>query len=251
MLKLGDQSITRLYLGDQKIEKAYLGETLVFGGGEASPSRLPEGYTEVEHVKIVPTSDKIRNVATGLKINPKDAAIIQIDFQVDVSISASLSSGNYYAIFGLREYAGATPKNYYEGTYISGSKMIVNGHNGVLGLSFAYTDYENRHLVEIDKRNRSAKIDGVPCAVTAGTSTNFLFRSHGIGYDMLYGSNGGTANYNTPMTIWGIKTFDDTGMPINDYISAMQISTGKAGFYDLVADSFIAGTDIVTAGPAV
>ncbi len=49
MLKIGAQDITGLYVGETKIEKAYLGEELVFSA-EKKPSRLPEGYTEVEYI---------------------------------------------------------------------------------------------------------------------------------------------------------------------------------------------------------
>lgn len=51
MIKLGTQNISALRLGGQEIKKAYLGETLVLGA-EKKPSRLPEGYTEVEYVHV-------------------------------------------------------------------------------------------------------------------------------------------------------------------------------------------------------
>lgn len=50
MLKIGAQNITGLYIGETKIEKAYVGEDLVFSTAK-KPSRLPEGYTEVEYIQ--------------------------------------------------------------------------------------------------------------------------------------------------------------------------------------------------------
>lgn len=50
MIMLGGQKIAAMYAGAQKIAKAYAGENKLFGE-DAVPSRLPEGYTEVEYIE--------------------------------------------------------------------------------------------------------------------------------------------------------------------------------------------------------
>lgn len=60
MLKIGAQDITGMYVGGKKIKKAYLGEDLVFGG--KNPSRLPDGYTELEYV----STDNYTVIPTGI-----------------------------------------------------------------------------------------------------------------------------------------------------------------------------------------
>ena len=50
MLKTGVRQIAGLYAGETKITKAYWGEDLIFG--VEKPSRLPEGYTELEYVEF-------------------------------------------------------------------------------------------------------------------------------------------------------------------------------------------------------
>lgn len=58
MLKIGLQDVTGLYVGETKIEKAYLGGDLVFSAAK-KPSRLPEGYTEVEYIQNADASSYI------------------------------------------------------------------------------------------------------------------------------------------------------------------------------------------------
>ena len=74
MLKLRTQDISALYLGETKIKRAYLGETLVFEGSK--PSRLPEGYTEVEYIE----SSGTQYIDTGVK--PSDSLIFYVDFYI-------------------------------------------------------------------------------------------------------------------------------------------------------------------------
>lgn len=74
MLKLGTQDISALYLGETKIKRAYLGESLVFEGSK--PSRLPEGYTEVEYIE----SSGTQYIDTGVK--PSDSLIFYVDFYI-------------------------------------------------------------------------------------------------------------------------------------------------------------------------
>ena len=89
MIKLGTQNISALRLGGQEIKKAYLGETLVLGV-ETKPSRLPEGYTEVEYIQ----SDG----ASWFDLGVKPSKTMTIEMDVEPLVDGAASPTKYFVI---------------------------------------------------------------------------------------------------------------------------------------------------------
>lgn len=61
MLKFGADGVKKMYAGEVPIKTAYAGAALVFDGG--TPSRLPEGYTEVEYIEC---TDNKFSISAGI-----------------------------------------------------------------------------------------------------------------------------------------------------------------------------------------
>lgn len=93
MIKLGSNSIGKIYLGSNSIGKAYLGSNLVFQKG-SGPS--PSGPTLVDYIE----TDGTAYIDTGIKGNAPMSAKVSVT-------PVAPASGNIY-IFGCRKDAGDT-----------------------------------------------------------------------------------------------------------------------------------------------
>lgn len=156
MLKTGVQQIAGLYAGETKITKAYLGEDLIFG--VEKPSRLPEGYTELEYVEFNGnqyiqtniTANKNTNISCRAAPADRGASIkayvifssyavvystyytFSVQFNIQTSVSSKADS--FYGVIGTSP-SGAVTKirniyapNPYDIEFDTASKTItVNG----------------------------------------------------------------------------------------------------------------------------
>ncbi len=235
MLKLGEQEIKGLYLGEQKIQKAYLGDKLVFGA-EKKPSRLPEGYTEVEYIQS----------SGGACINTNISPYSFYIMDMDVEILETTSTYSRYVFYAY--YQKTSTSKYFCHLYVKTS-------GGFVGLLGNYSSAPN-YTVSSDSTPRKTKI-------SINRSTKQFF----VGSDKYTYTNGtmvsavpGIKLLNSSLTsatsgldakLYSVKA-DKNGTPVADLVPCINPS-GAVGLYDLVGAKFYgnAGTGKLTAGPAV
>ena len=133
MLKLGTQDISALYLGETKIKRAYLGETPVFEGSK--PSRLPEGYTEVEYIE----SSGTQYINTGVK--PSTSLTFSIDFYISSLTSDTICFfGNYAKIpsnyIQYRAFINKTLWIAYNKQFFGFENPITVGHHTITLIAY-------------------------------------------------------------------------------------------------------------------
>lgn len=144
MLKIGAKNITGLYVGEEKITKAYLGADLVFSAKK--PSRLPEGYAELEYIQnadytsyISPgktlhfgsdfvftfSATEIHTSRDQTYIHAADNFFLQIKY-LDKSISWAIKSGSTWSYATIYQNTQANAKITVSYTYADGA-VDVNG----------------------------------------------------------------------------------------------------------------------------
>lgn len=241
MIKLGTQNISALRLGGQEIKKAYLGETLVLGA-EKKPSRLPEGYTEVEYVQ----SDG----ASWFDLGVKPSSNTEIDMVVETLEAGVSTSTKYFVISYLQQGSGTSVVRYYFD--ISWS---VNGAGGRLG-GYAGTtrtpavavnnNAPRKMSLNIFAKGKTFSEDGH--SVSAGTNNTFPATTM-PNIKILGNStkNGLKAN------LYAFDRFDGSSLTLQNKLIPCISPSGAVGLYDLVGAKFYgnAGTGTLTAGPAV
>lgn len=220
MIKLGAQEIKELYLGGVKVERAYLGETVVFTADK--PSRLPDGYTEVEYISF----------AKGGSINS--------------GLYPYFSSGRYVfdAEFGafsaISRFLGSDSN-----TTVSPSKHFSVRSQGVTQIMYMYNygtgTYANvgttkgRLLIDWDFPNGELHFGGTTISTTpiSGTTSKPVY-------------------FEVPAT--GGKMYSAqiyaSGAIKRDFVPCINPS-GVVGMYDTVNSKFYTPTQTAAAGPAV
>lgn len=238
MVKLGTQEIKGLYLGGQKIQKAHLGGSLVLGT-EKKPSRLPEGYTEVEYVQ----SDG----ASWFDLGVKPSKTMTIEMDVEPLVAGAASPTKHFAISYLRQGSGTSTVNYYFD--------MDWGANGAMGRMGGYTGTKSAVSVVNDNSPRRMYL-----------SLNSINKSFGEGSRFVSAGENNTFSASMPnikilgnSTANGLKAklytltrFDGNSTLRNNLVPCINPS-GVVGLYDLVGAKFYgnAGTGTLTAGPAV
>ncbi len=268
MIKLGDQKITTMYAGAQKIAKAYVGEAKLFGE-DVSPSRLPEGYTEVEYISN-PNGAYIQdfNYANGKKLfnnpflNLKGELVVKLP-----SVSKeSYLFGNYY---WRKTYTNELNPR------MSGStnQLTINKDNtiqiqpsGGLYSNYKLTYTPNtiatiiydipKLLFSVD--GNQAEMKATSTAIKTSSYSFCIFARRYL-YCQTTSSSctpTGTADGMVDMTLYSFKiyasTAESTGDLVADYVPCIN-QEGKAGLYDIVNQAFHGSKNEneFTPGPAV
>ncbi len=238
MLKLGTQNIPALYLGNQEIKRAYLGERLVFEGGK--PSRLPEGYTEVEYVHTVAAA----KFDTGFTVNSLSDCI-----KMDISPAAQTSTSAYYicdAISGSYNLYALYYK--YSSSSTNQSMQIKANAASSAAFTFSRANFNKiRRWVIIDFLNKKIDpgINGIATNSGISNTTSRNFTNFHLGCSP-------KRTYNSMIGDWySCQIFRNNVLAL-DLVPCIDPS-GAVGFYDLVSKKFIGntGSGTVTAGPAV
>lgn len=235
MLKLGTQGITALRLGDQEIKKAYLGDALVFGA-EAAPSRLPEGYTEVEYIQTIDLSYFL----TGIK--PQAELRIVMDVE-PIKDGTAYGTQKRYLFYSYAK----SPTLYYYCT-VFWNQSGVSAQMGLYGGTTYSTVIDNnkaarRMLVEFDYPSKTVSVN----EKSASMPSNGVYSS----MPEIKLMSSGTAAYSLNGKFYSCKMYlnDDS---IRDFVPCIDPS-GAVGLYDLVDGKFYgnSGTGTLEAGPAV
>lgn len=235
MLKTGSQNITGLYIGGTKIEKAYLGEALIFGAEK--PSRLPEGYTEIEYIQISGTNSNAHvPLLSAVKIQTS-----RVLLDVEPLEYSSTYHNNCLFLSFYSSGTGTTTVKYSFISRISESKCemrIVSQfyQSGITLLS------NIRTLIDINMAGRTIKF--------GSESYPFSFSSSYTRYFPLnVGTPSGYSSYNADAKWYSVKVYSSDVLE-HDYVPAIN-ADGKIGFYDIVANVFKAASGYVIPGPAV
>ena len=239
MIKLGTQNISALHLGGQEIKKAYMGETLVLGE-EKKPSRLPEGYTEIEYIEASGT----QYINTNVKPTSK------IKFTVDIEPLTKPTEILDYMMFAQSQYV---PSSSGASKYFF---ILKFGSNG-LQISQAYvtssatyktisTNNNPRRMVAVvDYPNKKALIEGESELSLTGIATSTSMTTISILKEPSNRKNDIKAKlYSCQIEV--------DGASVRDFVPCSNPS-GAVGLYDLVGAKFYgnAGTGVLSAGPAV
>jgi len=238
MLKLGTQNIQALYLGGEQVKKAYLGETVVFGGKEPAPSRLPEGYTEVEYIQ----SSGTQYIVTGVKPTLTMKFMIDIEPTGDLSTSSNPFAGSYY-------YTSSPGYSRRFLIWRVKQGIQVTAYAERNGVSAIYatlsSDISPRRIkIIVDYVAKQAYIEGedtksIQVAVSTSMDYITLLTSHQAG-----------SNY-TSAKLYSCR-IEQSGVSVRDFVPCIDPS-GAVGLYDLVGGKFYgnAGTGVFAAGPVV
>lgn len=253
MIKLGDQKITAVYAGAQKITEAYAGESKIFGE-DAAPSRLPEGYTEVEYISN-PNGAYIQNFnyANGSKLfnNPFLNLRCELVVKLPSVTKESYLLGNYY---WKKTYTNELNPR------MSGStnQLTVNKGNTIQiqptgGLyshyKLPYTpDAISTIIFDIPKLlfsvdGNRAEMKATSSAITTSSYSFCIFARRYL-YCQTTGSSctpKGTVDGIVDMTLYSFKIYESaaesTGDLVADYVPCIN-QEGKAGLYDVVNQAF-------------
>lgn len=236
MLKLGTQDISALYLGETKIKRAYLGETLVFEGSK--PSRLPEGYTEVEYVQTD------GNILINTNIKPSATLRMEMDMeqteyhQYLAKLFHSVSSKKVNN--GYTQYQALTLTTINNSGGISGQMMVYLSGNGY------YTSISN----DVPLKRMTIGFDYNDGSIFVGDVTKKFGKPSAYPTNYIFILGDSVTSY-TKAKLYSCK-FKTGGNLIRDYVPCVNPS-GVVGLYDLINNGFIrsASTTPLTAGPPV
>lgn len=220
MIKMGTQGISALRLGTQRIKKAYLGEVLILGT-EKAPSRLPDGYTEVEYISFTGYA----SIATG--VSPSFSAGRYV-FDAEFGIFSQASR-----VIGSASTTGSPVKNFYITTY--GSAKIIYAYNYGSGTYANVGTTRGRLLIDWDFLNGELHFGDTTISTTpvSGTTSKPVY--------FAVPTTGGKMYSAQIYTSGAIK---------RDFVPCIDPSD-VVGMYDIVNGKFYVPTETASAGPAV
>lgn len=220
MSYLGTNKIGSMYLGTTSIGKAYLGEDLVFqkGGGGI----LPTGYTQLTYVEAP--------LYTQTYINTGITATNSTGFYVEALTNDANSGATYGCLFGGRK--GSNSSDFQLSTYTATN----SGFSGTLRRGTSSQNY-NAHITAGTKftatlSGTSYTMDGTEYTTAASISSGKVIYLFAL-------NNNGTATQYGHFRCYRFKLYSgDT--EVLDYVPARRNSDNVVGFYDLVAEAFVA-----------
>lgn len=251
MLKLGEQNISGLYLGGEKIEKAYLGKAPVFSAGK--PSRLPEGYTEVEYIE-----------ATGKQyINTGLYASSSLNIEMDIYVEENRIP------YLLGFFNNQSEKYPYTGGPVFEFQIRFQGSDCVFTAANAYksttipptgsvpSDYKQARIkkVRLNQSSNTFSCDSLSADISnkpetysnTGNTSIYLFARHQV----VKSSKKDQADIFGLFRLLSCKFYNgDT--PTRFFVPCTDPSE-TVGLYDLVNGEFYgsAGTEAFIAGPPI
>lgn len=234
MVKIGDAKIKSLYLGGAKIKKDFIGEDLIFG--ETKPSRLPEGYTEVEYIHL--------SGAVGFQTNYRATpSVVRVLF--DMQMEAY--SGKTERLFYQYGTAGASTVDYYFtlSRYSESQFRIMPGTlSGKYNILSTGSVTGERITIDANIPLKKVTIGGFSGTIPSGITSSFDER-------YLYIFGGSSAQYAPTSNLYSCKVYVSGSLKF-DFVPCTNPS-GVDGLFDLVGSKFYANSfgGTITAGPAV
>lgn len=257
MISLGDTKISGLYLGETKIQRAYLGEDLVYEGTK-KPSRLPEGYTELEYIGN-PNLDYIRNFGMDYTYNRNYRV------ELDVYIEEDAKQITSYVI-GTNSISTYTAGKWNQSGYISYNKQYgdiklwygASSTSNVGKSEELYTGI-GRLKITVDPFNGIFKANDLSVNYVESTITvNPLPPAPALFARNSYTKTTATGKYNygsspANMKLYSLKFYDSAGSLYREYVPCRRESDGKLGVFAIQTKTFYGnyGTAGFSAGPDV
>lgn len=212
-------------------------DTVIFRSArEKRPSRLPEGYTEVEYIQ----SDTHCSISTGLSYS---TAQEYNNFRMVIDFTPVSIEGEAVSL-GRKIFTSSMAQGNGTQRYFSSSQFrdgTMNFFAGTTSLSMAVAPDE-RHILDVDIRSAVVKMDSESKQISRGTTTVSVFRP-GIFADKTSDS--------VKAKMFGCQIYEGDAM-VRDFVPCLDPS-GAVGLYDLVGGNFYGnvGAGTFTAGPAV
>lgn len=239
MIKLGTQNISALRLGGQEIKKAYLEEALVLRT-EKKPSRLPEGYREVEYV----LSDSDCGIDTGVKGVNYAATRIVIEIKPD-----PFKNNGVEYIIGKTGLAYPTNSTFYWlGVWRNTATQIRYRYYTNTAVSKTLSLPESKITVDFNFKGKKLIVGSSEFSIsnysfntsTISKETNIFLLSHS------------TTQKSISAKLYSAQIYFNGTTLTRDFVPCINPS-GAVGLYDLVGSKFYgnAGTGVLSAGPAV
>lgn len=251
-LKIGSGAINALYVGTQKISKAYVEEDLVFSA--VKPLRLPAGYTEVEYVQVGPNNSTLYNfnlaTANANQVLTLDFTIVQFGPSSSSSIGTNVSSAPSI-LYSFQNSNNTTYDR--DALYLCSDGLFANSSAGTM---LSKNKFQLISDVSVPQRVKVVW-DGTKNGVSVDDSGFSIFPSYGVGTQWMlgtwtYGTNSNDTWRKACVRIHSIDIehpYNTSASYNKNYVPAKN-SSGRVGFYDLLAGKFIYHTSFV-AGPAV
>lgn len=230
MLKMGAQNITGLYVGETKIKKAYLGEALIFSAGE-NPSRLPEGYTEVQYI-VVPKDAYVNIPSTRLSKSCRIVRKIKL-LSFDETAKA------------IQSFYGFGSSIFY--FYIA---RVYGDENSIY---YRVANYSKSGNVQIDSSKEIIIDANFPDKkLIIGENTIDVPESSNVSYFSVFNTSKSTSE-EAPQNFYSLQFYKSDELTL-DLVPCIN-PENTAGLYDLVSDAFYNNTSKIgtpfVAGPAV
>ncbi|MCI8810394.1 MAG: hypothetical protein HFF84_09770 [Oscillibacter sp.] len=261
MITIGEGEISTLYLGDTKIKRAYVGNALVFEG-EKKPSRLPEGYTELQYIGN-PNLAYIQNF--GMTSSYLNSYKMELDIEIMDDTEAGTICGTYnYAYYFPNSSSSTRVQSAYSNSILyslssssftlqySGSSTSTGGIKSIklaakIGRNKIFVDSANRKfIVNEDEGDMTA-------SATPGTKSPVpcLFARNNVTQT----ATGGTVKTtygNGPVNIrfYSLKFYKPTGELYREYVPCRRESDGAVGLFLMETNGFYtnSGTAVFEAG---
>ena len=187
---------------------------------------LPSGYKRLKYLE----SGSAQYIDTG--INPTG-----IKLGVDVTFKYNVTNNDRW-LFGEDNYSSGDIGGYEIGTYSGKFAVAISNHQKqYVFRNMQYATDTNIHNIKVNISGYGSTFDGNPM-------TNEFGESSGIVVDQadyttyIFGRKG-----NLPSSLWAnariysLKIYNDVNI-IRYYVPCYEISTGKAGMYDLIEGHF-------------
>jgi len=203
------------------------------------PSRLPDGYTELEYIRSSGTQ--------FMDLGFPPSTTLRLDIDVNVT-TLPQGNGSYFCFFGCYERVA--------GGYVQ-FRVTVRNNSGVTILGFVYGsgyfDANNhltagRHRICFDAANRQASCDDETISLTGAASPAF---TKNLNLLLFASNNAGRADDFCSVDLHSCQAYNQNVL-IRDLVPCKDPS-GTVGLYDLVNNAFYGnnGTGEFAAGPAV
>lgn len=240
MLKLGEATIRSVFLGEEKIRKVFLGSKLVYEG--VKPSRLPEGYTEVEYIESKGNSyinTSVDTSDTGLKIV--------------MDVEPTTENAGYF--FGGAKPVSSGGSIWF---YTFSTKKIKHSTGGRVafymansGAKLVLFDTSNKRVtITLDKSQMVGMVNNISSDKFTSPTANGTLAL--LAYKSYNTSN--KISYLEPLAakLYSCQAYGSGGVTLGDFVPCVNAS-GVAGLYDLMKKFFYTsvGSEAFTAGPVV
>lgn len=241
MLKLGAQEVSALYLGETKISRAYLGEKLVFEGSK--PSRLPEGYTEVEYIE---RTNGVQYFNGGYPISLQKKYVIKAKIEsYSTKGSRRIFDGTFLRKYGTTYYSLGISIGTNQNSNLYCTLIFDNTDANTCRVVFSPEVYLNKDIfIEFDIKNKVVLLNGEKHPISYN-ATSFLQTPT----PKIMGNNNSTDEFTWRMYFY--EEYDNDEL-VSSFVPCIAPS-GIVGAYDIIRNQFeaSAGTGTFIAGPPV